>query len=112
MTELGPIATTVLYEDDDVRIWDQRLEPGEATAAHHHSNAYVLVDVDGDEVEVRAVEGESNPHGIPAGGLELPITPQRCFTVPSGSTEIARNTGKRRYRAILVEFKQPEGQGS
>lgn len=26
MTELGPIATTILYEDDEVRVWDQRLD--------------------------------------------------------------------------------------
>jgi len=30
--------------------------------------------------------------------------------VPRGSTEIARNTGKRPYRAVLVEFKN-EGRG-
>ena len=46
MTMLGPIATRILYEDDEVRIWDQRLEPGEATAAHHHANDYALIDVD------------------------------------------------------------------
>jgi len=109
MTELGPIATTVLYEDDEVRIWDQRLAPGEGTGAHHHANAYALVDVDGDTLEILPVEGEPNPHDIPATGFELSITPRRCFTVPSGSTEIARNTGERRYRAILVEFKQPDG---
>ncbi len=63
MSELGPIATKILYEDDEIRIWDQRLAPGEATAAHHHANEYALVDVDGDRVEVFPVEGEPNPHG-------------------------------------------------
>ena len=105
MSELGPIATKILYEDDEVRIWDQRLEPGEATPPHHHGNDYVLVDLDGDQVEVFPVEGEPNPHGMPAEGFALPVQPRGCFAVPRGSTEIARNSGKRRYRAILVEFK-------
>ncbi len=108
MTELGPIATKILYEDDDVRIWDQRIEPGEATAPHHHANDYALVDIEGDTIEVMPLEGEPNPHGIPAEGLALPVKAHSCFVVPHGSTEIARNTGKRRYRAILVEFKNNE----
>ena len=105
MSELGPIATKILFEDDDIRIWDQRIEPGEATAPHHHSNDYVLVDIEGDAIQVVPLEGEPNPHGIPADGLDLPVKAHSCFAVPNGSTEIARNTGKRPYRAILVEFK-------
>jgi hypothetical protein len=108
MSELGPIATRILYEDDQVRIWDQRLEPGQATASHHHENDYALIDVAGDAVEVLPVEGEPNPHAMPAEGFELPINPRSCFAVPRGSTEIARNTGKLSYRAILVEFKDAE----
>jgi len=105
MSKLGPIASTILYEDDEVRIWDQQLAPGEATAAHHHANDYSLTDIDGDRIEVLPVEGAPNPHGLPAEGVVLPVTPRNCFSVPAGSTEIARNTGDRRYRAILVEFK-------
>ena len=58
MAELGPIATRILYEDDDVRIWDQRLAPGESTAAHHHENDYALVDVEGDRVDVFPASAE------------------------------------------------------
>ena len=108
MTELGPIATKILYEDDDIRIWDQRIEPGEATAPHHHANDYVLVDIEGDTIAVTPLEGEPNPHGMPAEGLALPVKAHSCFAVPHGSSEIARNTGKHRYRAILVEFKNQE----
>jgi hypothetical protein len=109
VSDLGPIASQILYEDDEVRIWDQRLAPGEATAPHHHANDYALVDVDGEQVEVLPVAGEPNPHGMPSEGFTLPITPHNCFTVPGGSTEVARNTGARAYRAILVEFKRGEG---
>ena len=51
-TEFGPIATRILYEDDQVRIWDQRLAPGEKTAAHRHEQDYVLVDVEGERIGV------------------------------------------------------------
>ena len=61
MTELGPIATEVLYEDEDIRIWDQRLDPGEATAPHHHEHDYVLINIAGDKVDVAPVEGGCEP---------------------------------------------------
>ena len=52
--DFGPIATRVLYEDDQVRIWDQRLAPGEKTAPHRHEQDYVLVDVEGERIGVGA----------------------------------------------------------
>jgi hypothetical protein len=37
--ELRPIATRVLYEDDEVRIWDQRIGAGETLGRHRHETA-------------------------------------------------------------------------
>ena len=37
---LGDIADRVIFEDDDVRIWEMRLEPGQYSALHHHEHDY------------------------------------------------------------------------
>ena len=40
---LGGVADRVLFEDDNVRIWEMKLEPGEASALHRHDHDYYLV---------------------------------------------------------------------
>jgi len=101
--ELGPIATRILYEDDQIRIWDQRLAPGEATAPHHHELDYVLVDVDGTSVHVEPVPGHAGHVSEPT---DLPVEPGKSFLVPRGSTELASNQSDTPYRSVLIEFKR------
>ena len=48
--EPGPVANHVLYEDDKVRIWEMKLEPGEHSALHSHDLDYYLVILSGDLV--------------------------------------------------------------
>jgi hypothetical protein len=103
----GPIATKVLYEDDQVRIWDQRLDPGEKTAPHTHDNDYVLVDVEGERIGVEPLPGHNNVDYDSY--LELPVQRGQAYTVGKGSVEVASNIGSRRYRAILIEFKDDVG---
>lgn len=103
--ELGPIATRILHEDERVRVWEQTIPPGEATAPHHHENDYALIELGPATVEVAPVDGLPNPHFEKA--FELPAKRGSVYFVPKGSNEIARNTGDTTYRAILVEFKQP-----
>ena len=104
--ELNPIATRVLYEDDEVRIWDQVIEPGGTTGPHRHDLEYALINIDGESIEVAPVPGMTSPHIHET--LELPIEPRAAFTVPRGSAEIATNRSGKTYRAILVEFKDSD----
>ncbi|MDG2263167.1 MAG: hypothetical protein P8N50_12605 [Actinomycetota bacterium] len=101
--ELGAIATRLLYEDDKVAIWEQRLAPGEATDAHLHENAYILIDVEGDKLRVDPADGYENPHFDES--FELYTKPGRALEVPAGSYELAVNTGASAYHGILVELK-------
>ena len=48
--ELGGVGTRVIFEDDRVRIWELRLEPGEHSALHHHDHDYYLAIWSGDYV--------------------------------------------------------------
>jgi hypothetical protein len=102
----APLATRILYEDDQVRIWDQRLAPGDSTATHRHEHDYALLDVEGERLEVELLEG---PHlellGAGNSTLELPVKRGQVYWVEKGSVERAVNTGASSYRGILVEVK-------
>lgn len=102
-TDLAPIATTVLYEDDEIRIWDQRLEPGEHLAKHLHECDYVLIDIRGEKLEADILPGST---GELEGHFELITKRGRTYYVKKGGLEVADNTGKLPYRGILVEYKK------
>jgi hypothetical protein len=97
---VGGIGDHVLFEDDHVRIWEMRLEPGEASDLHHHEHDYYLVIFSGDLVA-----------GIPPKGNPVDpfvaLVPEKGNTVgvPKGGTEWAVNVGKETYYEILVELK-------
>ena len=107
---LGPIATRLLYEDERVRVWDQLIEPGESTGPHHHALPYALVTVEGAPLDVLPVDGYPMLHG--AEKLSVDLEDRTASILEAGSYEDAINTGERPYRAILVEFKQPVGEGA
>jgi hypothetical protein len=98
---LGNVATTLLFEDDDVRVWEMRLEPGQWTDLHHHEHDYLLVIDSGDLVA-----------GIPPkdSGMDFfvgRIPPQgNTVRVPKGGTEWALNIGRKTYHEILIELKK------
>ena len=102
-TRLEPIATRVLYEDDQVRSWDQVLEPGERTGPHRHDLPYALVTVEGESLEVIPLEGHPSIYG--SDPISIALTTHSVHQVAPGATEDALNTGSKRFRAILVEHK-------
>ena len=98
---IGGVGDRVLYEDDRVRIWDMVLEPGEASALHHHALDYYLVIFEGDYVAgVTPPDSpvESFVGKVPAAG--------NTVSIPKGATEWAYNVGEKTYREIIVELKQ------
>jgi hypothetical protein len=97
----GGVGTQVLYEDDDVRVWELKLEPGEASDLHHHEHDYVLVIDSGDLVA--GVMPKGGPMDffvgrVPPGG--------NTVRVPKGNTEWAFNVGKTTYHEVLIELKK------
>lgn len=63
--DLGPIGDRVLFEDEQIRVWEMVLEPGERSPMHHHEHDYIVV-VEGDHVTVEPLE---------AGSKSAPVTP-------------------------------------
>ena len=97
---LGGVADRVIFEDDKVKIWEMRLEPGEYTALHHHALDYYLIIFSGDLVA-----------GIPPkeSGVDIFVAsiPEAGNTVQisKGGTEWAYNCGEKLYHEFLVELK-------
>ena len=49
---LGDVATKVLFENDRVRVWEMRLAPGEDSPVHRHDLDYLLVQIDGERIDL------------------------------------------------------------
>jgi redox-sensitive bicupin YhaK (pirin superfamily) len=99
--KLGGVGTQVLYEDDDVKIWELKLEPGEHSDLHHHEHDYFLIIDSGDLV------AGVMPKGGPMDWF-VGVVPDQGNTVrvPKGNTEWAFNVGKKTYHEVLIELKK------
>lgn len=98
--ELGGVGDRVLFEDENVRIWELKLEPGESSDLHHHEHDYYLIIMKGDLVA--GVMPKGGPMDffvgkIPPGGNTVPV--------PKGNTEWAVNVGDETYHEFLIELK-------
>lgn len=103
--KLRPIASKILYEDDEVRVWDQVINAGETLGKHRHELDYVIVNVtDSGPFDVEFFDGD----GIgKKQRFELADSKRGgAMLVKKGHVEIAHNLGPR-FRAILVELKEP-----
>ena len=101
-SEIGPIGDRVLYEDEQVRIWEMVLEPGQRSPLHHHEHDYVVVVVEGDHATVEPAEASEERSGDGYGSVA--VTPGQSIFLRKGATEVAANTGVRRYRDIQIEL--------
>ena len=99
---LGDVATKLLMENDRVRIWEMRLDPGERSDLHQHDHDYVLVQVSGDKI---AGDFEPDTAGEFSGLVEGEVIPGQPMYISRGGIEAAVNTGTEPYYEILIELK-------
>jgi quercetin dioxygenase-like cupin family protein len=92
----GPIGTEVVFENDQVRVWDMRVAPRGKKAWHHHTMDYVIVNVTGGKVEIENVQGQTYVAEDKAG---------RVIWRDAGEKHELRNLTDAPYRNILVELK-------
>ena len=102
----APIATRILFEDDEVRVWDQQIEAGETLPRHRHECDYVLVTVrGGGPLDVEFHDGTGGKLGD---RVTLPKSKRGdAFYVEKGHVETAHNHGES-TRLILVEYKRDD----
>ena len=105
MTEARPISadvgTRLLFENDRVRVWDLRLEPGQSTGLHRHETDFLYVVIGDGELQSVFADGSSDPP------RKMKDGDVRFREVEGESVHDARNTGQTPWRNIVVELKDP-----
>jgi quercetin dioxygenase-like cupin family protein len=93
----NPIGTHIIYEDEQVRVWNIVLEPGEVAPVHTHFLDYTTVVVEGDEIERYNGDGSADKLVVKPGAI------MRWHQGPQ--VHSLRNTGSRRFHNVVVEIK-------
>ena len=102
-TEYGPVATRMIFDNDDVRVWEMDLAPGGVCGLHHHTMDYVLFILSGANV------GAQSPGGRKM--MPFPVKARATYFVPAGGIESAHNMGDTRFFEALFELKRPAKPG-
>ena len=56
--ELGEVGQRILLENEHVRVWEIRLEPGETIDFHIHYHPYLVISLGGGENEIETIFGQ------------------------------------------------------
>jgi predicted metal-dependent enzyme (double-stranded beta helix superfamily) len=101
--ELGPVATRVVLDNSDVRVWEMDLAPGDLCGLHHHTLDYVLFILSGANVGVESPGRKPYSFNVRARGT---------YFVPAGGIESAHNVGDTRFFEALFELKRAPRKGA
>ena len=95
--KLGEIGQKILFENDLVRVWEIRLEPGETIDFHIHHHPYLVVSLGGGENEIETIFGRKITTHEPIGS----------FVFIDEMREVHRLTNKAdvAYYSRLIEMK-------
>jgi quercetin dioxygenase-like cupin family protein len=92
------IATRSLFENQDVRVWEMDVAPGDTFGLHHHTNDYVLYITSGADLKVDDRD---------VGPYDFVCHERSVFYIKAGGTESFRNVSAKPFREALVEIKRP-----
>lgn len=93
------VGTRLLFENDRVRVWDLRLEPGESTGLHRHETDFLYVVIGDGELQSAFPDGTTDPP------RQMQDGDVRFREVDGESIHAAVNTGDKPWRNIVVELK-------
>lgn len=96
---IEPEKNTMVYEDEELRIFEERLPPGGERALHSHAQR-VVVRLN----EVQLTDPRFNPNGTPGGGIQVPNTAR--FAEPM--VHVVRNLSAIPLFNIVIEYKLPK----
>ena len=120
--KIGPVATDLLFENGEVKIWQMNRGPGESFWHHYHNYDYVLFQItdllganDGEEEHKRVWESRSqadkNAGGESRVGTLLPAHGIHFIPGTGWLSPGFINLGSTRFLGILVEIKRPRRAG-
>ena len=98
--ELGNIGTALLFENDHVRVWEMKLEPGESSPLHRHVHDYLWVDVTPSRKELLGAWPEGTTIEHEDGFVQHNTVGHGGRTYDTG----IKNVGTATQRQIVVEF--------
>ena len=103
--EFGDIGTKVLFENDRIRVWEMRLDPGESSTLHTHEHDYVMIQIAGDKVCADfEPDSQDEFNGAALGRLEGPVHNGTVIFAHKGGIERAHNNGREQFYEIVVEL--------
>jgi quercetin dioxygenase-like cupin family protein len=94
--ELGPIGDKILFENDRVRIWSVKLDPGQRQAWHKHDLSYVIVPMTEGKNIMYFEDGREKETNETSGGV---------LWREAGAPHELLNVSDWQYRNILIELK-------
>jgi quercetin dioxygenase-like cupin family protein len=94
---LGEVGQKILLENDYIRMWEVRLEPGQTIDFHIHYHPYLVVSLGGGENEIETIFGKRIPTDEPAGSF--------VFIDEMRPVHRLTNTSNVTYLSRLIEIK-------
>ena len=93
---LGKVGTRVLLENDQVRIWELELAPGQSSDWHHHVLDYITVALTESKMRRELEDGTGDETNSTVGVVRYAEKHQ---------PHVVTNIGTAQHRNILVELK-------
>lgn len=92
----GSIGTTIIFENDLVRVWSIDVEEGGNKAWHHHRLPYVIVPIGDGRIELETRDGTI---------MQIEDKSGAAIWRDAGEIHELRNRGQGTYRNVLIEIK-------
>ncbi|MBV9953620.1 MAG: hypothetical protein JOZ70_00080 [Pseudolabrys sp.] len=65
--KLGEVGDKILFENEHIRMWEVKLEPGQTIAFHIHYHPYLVISLGGGDNEIETIFGKKIATHEPAG---------------------------------------------
>ena len=95
--KLGDVGQRIVFENDQVRIWEINLEPGQVQDFHLHYHPYVIISLGGKENEIETIFGDKRMTNEPLGSTVFMNEMRPVHKLTNKSTV--------RYLSRLIELK-------
>lgn len=94
---LGDVGDKILFENQHIRMWEVKLEPGQTIDFHIHYHPYLVVSLGGGENEIETIFGKKISTNEPAGSFAF-IDEMRAVHRLTNKSEVT-------YLSRLIELK-------
>jgi beta-alanine degradation protein BauB len=99
VTDNVVVGTTLLFENERIRVWDLTLDPGERLPFHRHRTSYFYRCESGGRIRVRTPDGEETEYDSPPDEVHFHEIGPDDFVVHD-----LRNVGDTTVRFTTVEL--------